>query len=259
MRQARTLGALKDYPLFARDGQVGKLRQVYFDDEQWVVRYFVVHAGSWLFGRDVLIAPDAVIGVNDDSGRIELDLALEQIEKAPPVNTELPVSRHYEIEYHRHFGLPPYWAPSIGGAPLTMPPAPPPPDAPAEPVRDPESPHLRDSAEVIGYRLQARDGELGHIHDLVLDDETWAVRYFVVDTGTWLPGRKVLIAPTWIERVSWAEHAMVVDLERDLIRTAPAYEPGRLIGHDDEVRLYAHYGKSVQQRDASAEGSAPAG
>lgn len=252
MRQARTLDALKQFPIFARDGEVGKLRQVYFDDEQWVVRYFVVHAGSWLFGRDVLIAPDAVVGVDEDAGRIELDLSLEQIEKAPSIGSELPVSRHYELEYRRHFGWPPYWETSIAGAPLMIPP-PPPPEAPGEPVREPENPHLRDSDEVIGYHLQARDGELGHVHDLVLDDERWSVRYFVVDTGNWLPGRKVLIAPTWIEAVSWVDRAMVVDLERELIRSAPAYEPGRLISHDDEVRLYAHYGKSVQQREASGE------
>ncbi len=241
MRQTRRLGDLKGYALFAHDGEIGRIKQVYFDDEQWVVRYFVVHAGGWLLGRDVLIAPRSLTGVDDDNKRIELDLSRAQVENAPPIDSERPVSRHYEIEFHQHFGWPPYWESSIAGAPVPMLPV----EPPTGPVSEPDNPHLRDSAEVIGYHLQAEDGELGHVHDLILDDQDWSVRYFVVDTRNWLPGKKVLISPAWISGISWMDRAMSVDLERDLIRSAPAYDPGALISHDDQVRLYAHYGKSA--------------
>ncbi|MHB1188898.1 PRC-barrel domain-containing protein [Thiobacillus sp.] len=249
MRQARRLDDLKAYALFARDGEVGKIERVYFDDNKWIVRYFVVHAGGWLLGRDVLIAPRSVTGLDEDNKRIELDLRREQLENAPPISRERPVSQHYEIEFHRHYGWPPYWETSEFGMP--MPPIEPPVAPPTEPVSAPEDPHLRDSGEVLGYHLQAQDGELGHVNDLVLDDQDWSIRYFVVDTRTWWPGKKVLIAPTWIERVSWTDRAIFVDLGRELIRTAPAYDPDQIIGHDDEVRLYAHYGKSMQDTKAS--------
>jgi uncharacterized protein YrrD len=252
MRQLRRLRDLKDYVLLARDGEIGRIEQVYFDDQQWDVRYFVVHTGGWLFGRDVLIAPHAVSGVDDENQRITLDLSREQVENAPPIDSARPVSRHYEIEYHRHYGWPPYWETSAFGVPTppVVPPAEPmtkpPIEPPPEPADAPDNLHLRDSGEVMGYRLQARDGEIGHVHDLVLDDQDWRVRYFVVDTGNWLPGKKVLVAPLWIDRVSWVEGAIFVELGRELIRTAPAYDPDQIIGHDDEVRLYAHYGKSMQ-------------
>lgn len=240
MRQARRLDELKDYALVARDGEIGRIEQAYFDDEHWVVRYFVVHAGGWLLGRDVLIAPRSVTRVDEDGKRIELGLDREQVENAPPIGSERPVSRHYEIEYHRHFGWPAYWESSIAGAPL------PPVEAPAEPVGEPVNPHLRASAEVIGYHLQAQDGELGRVDDLVVDDQDWSIRYFVVDTGNWWPGKKVLVAPAWITRISWTERAMFVDLQRDIIRSAPAYDPGSVISNEDELRLYEHYGKSMQ-------------
>lgn len=248
MMQLRRLRDLKHYALLARDGEVGRIEQVYFDDQQWDVRYFVVHTGGWLLGRDVLIAPRAVAGVDDENKHIALDLHREQVENAPPIDRARPLSRHYEAEYHRHYGWPPYWESSALGMPMPpiVPPAEPLTEPPAEPVGAPDDPHLRDSGEVMGYRLQARDGELGHVHDLVLDDQDWRVRYFVVDTGNWWPGKKVLIAPTWVDRVSWADRAIFVDLGRDLIRTAPAYDPDQIIGHDDEVRLYAHYGKAMR-------------
>jgi hypothetical protein len=142
---------------------------------------FVVHTGGWLFGRDVLIAPHAVSGVDDGNHRITLDLSREQVENAPPIDRARPVSRHYEIEYHRHYGWPPYWETSAFGvptppvvppaAPMTKPPIEPPP----EPADAPDNPHLRDSGEVMGYRLQARDSEIGHVHDLVLDDQDWRI------------------------------------------------------------------------------------
>ncbi|MHB1215954.1 MAG: PRC-barrel domain-containing protein [Thiobacillus sp.] len=247
MRQARRLDDLRGYALFARDGEIGRIDRVYFDDRQWAVRYFVVHTGGWLFGRDVLIAPRSVVAVDEDSKRIELDLSREQVEKAPPIGRERPVSQHYEDEYHRHFGWQPYWENSAFGMPIPpiAPPVEPPMPSP-ERIQTPENPHLRDSGEVAGYRLEACDGELGHVHDLVLDDQDWTVRYVVVDTRTWWPGKKVLISPAWISQVNWADRAIVVDLARDRIRTAPAYDPDRIIGQDDEVRLYAHYGKSMQ-------------
>lgn len=242
MRQQRKLRDLKGYALLARNGEIGKIEQVYFDDQQWVVRYFVVHTGSWLLGRDVLIAPRSVLRVDAENKRIEVDLSREQVQESPPTSSERPVSRHYELEYHRHFGWPPYWETSTLGVPPPMPPI----EPPAELISEPEHPHLRDSAEVIGYHIQAQDGELGHVHDLILDDQDWSIRYFVVDTRNWLPGKKVLIAPTWIDRVSWADHAIFAGIGRELIRTAPGYDPDQIISHDDEVQLHAHYGKSMQ-------------
>jgi hypothetical protein len=83
--------------------------------------------------------------------------------------------------------------------------------------------HLRSTNEVTGYNLLALDGEIGHVDDFIVDDETWAIRYLVVATRNWWPGKKVLISPKWIENVSWEEREVAIGLSRDAIKAAPEY------------------------------------
>ena len=100
--------------------------------------------------------------------------------------------------------------------------------------------HLRSAKEVTGYYIEATDGDIGHVEDFVVDDGTWEIRYMVVDTKNWWPGKKVLVAPEWIERVSWEIRASVRrrflrrDQERARVRS-------RLLNRDYEERLYKHY------------------
>ncbi len=110
MQQPRKLKELKTYSLQARDGEIGKVQEVYFDDAQWSVRYLVVRTGGWLLGREVLISPAAITGLDEENQRISVDLTCEMVEKSPPVESKKPVSRHYEAAYHRYYGWEPYWA-----------------------------------------------------------------------------------------------------------------------------------------------------
>jgi len=244
MQQLRTVETLKGSSPRARDGEIGSILEVYFDDEHWTVRYFVVRTGGWLRGRDVLIAPRLVIGVEDD-GHVRVDVTREQVQNSPPISAERPVSRHYEAEYYRYYGWNPYWPiASSFGVPVTPLPAP---DRNEDPPQTPEHPHLHASDEVRGYRVHARDGEFGEVEDLVVDDRDWQIRYLVFDTRRWLPGKKVLLAPTWIDDIDWVNRQIVVDLDSETIRSAPPYEPSRLITRDYEVQLYGHYGHRIAE------------
>jgi hypothetical protein len=253
MEQLRNLNDLNGFALAARDGEIGKLKEVYFDDQVWFVRYLVVHTGGRLLGREVLITPQAIESVDADGRRIIVKLTREQVENSPPVSSERPVSRHYEAEYHRYYGLEPYWAMGpIGAAP-----APRPIPLPAVPPREPQHPRLRSSDEVCGYRIAARDGELGKVQDFVIDESDWSVAYAVVDTRRWLPGRTVLISPAWIEAVDWPGRSITVDLDRDAIESAPEYDPSKVITAEYEAGLFSHYGKLLpphrtgEQREVS--------
>lgn len=248
MRQPRRLHDLKDYALATRDGEIGRIARVYFDDRNWFVRYFVVRTGGWLVGGELLVSPRSVRAVDEENRRIELDLSREQVEAAPSVSPQPPPSRHDGVEHHRNYRYPPFWEAGAMDEPLLTP--------PPEPSDGSVNPGLGDSDEVIGYHLQARDGELGHVHDLVLDDRDWAIRYFVVDTRNWWPGKKVLIAPAWVDRMSWMDRAIFVGLHRERIQTAPPYHPDQIISHEDEVRLYTHYGKEMLETVAPVRGVA---
>jgi len=105
-------------------------------------------------------------------------------------------------------------------------------------------PHLRSAGEVTGYRLQARDGEIGHVKDFIVDDRAWNIRYMVVDTRNWLPGsRKVLISPDWITSIDWLERKVAVDLNVKEIKESPEYDPSAPVNREYEARLYNFYGQ----------------
>lgn len=104
-------------------------------------------------------------------------------------------------------------------------------------------PHLRSFHEVTGYDIQATDGEIGHVEDFIIDNETWAIRYLIVDTQNFWPGKKVLISPRWIERVSWKESKVFINLSRETIEHSPEYTEQSLITREYETGLHQHYNR----------------
>ncbi|HZD40345.1 MAG TPA: PRC-barrel domain-containing protein, partial [Terriglobales bacterium] len=200
LRQMRRIKDLRELTIRATDGDIGKLEDLYFDDHTWSVRYLVVNTGSWLLGRRVLLAPVSVSGFEDSAAVMQIGLTREEVRNSPPVDTQKPISRQYEEEYYRYYGWVPYW-----GAGAVMGPYPPPPRAIARVSKNEEVPaseirqtHLRATSEVTGYYVEALDGEIGHVEDLVVDDRDWVVSYFEVDTRNWWAGKKVLVSRTWI-------------------------------------------------------------
>jgi uncharacterized protein YrrD len=231
---------LKGFPLKARDGQIGAIKDFYFDDRHWAIRYLVANSGGWLSQRKVLISPYSLGDVSTDRGTVAVNLTMQQIEDSPPLDSDKPVSRQYEELYHGYFGVPAYWdGPYLWGAYPFL-------------VRDPAKwtatatepggdSHLRSANGLKGHHVQAIDGEIGHVTDFLIDNETWVIRYLVIHTSNWWPSKKVLLSPEWIDRVSWPEAKIFVNLEREVIKQAPAYEPDPSITREYETRLHSYY------------------
>lgn len=236
----RTLEDFKGFLLSAMDGEVGWIQEIYFDDRTWQVRYFVVNTGSWMAQREVLIAPRCIRKVDHDAEILHLDLTRDQIRHAPPIDSDIPVSRQYEQSYHDHFGWIPYWldAGNLPGAavPETV-------STDLGNVANIEhcDPHLRSSLEIADYNIQAQDGEPGHIEDFVIDDETWRIRYAVAVTRNWFPGKRVLLSPGWIEQISYEKHEVFVSAPSSTIQSAPDFDPAEPITRAMEQALYDHY------------------
>lgn len=248
----RAVSELRGYAIRATGGDIGHVDQFFFDDQRWIIRYLVVDTGSWLPGRRVLISPIALEEVDAKAHEVRVRLTREQVKDSPDIDTEKPVSRQHEIDYYQYYGWPFYWAgPGLWGSGmypgyLAAPPVPP--VAPPAPVPEAEAaeqgdPHLRATGEVTGYRVHASDGEIGHVGDFIVEMETWAIRYVVVDTRNWWPGKKVLLPPAWIESVSWPEAAIRVDLQREVIRNGPEWDPAEPITREYETRLFGYYGR----------------
>ena len=95
---------------------------------------------------------------------------------------------------------------------------------------------------VIGSGLVAEDGRIGSVHDLFFDDRSWEVRYLVVDTGTWLSGRHVLLAPSAVRDVDWANARVSVGLTKERVRTSPEVDTRKPVSRKVEEDLAVHYG-----------------
>jgi hypothetical protein len=240
---------LKGLTIRATDGELGTVDQFYFDDEIWAIRYLTVETGGWLGGRQVLISPFSITNVDWRAKRLDVALTKAQVENSPEIDTRQPVSRQHEAAYLGYFGYPYYW-----GGPYLWGPGYYPADVVAQTTLSPETmagrirkestdSHLRCNEAVTGYSIEATDGDIGHLAGFVVDDEGWAIRYIEVATRNWWPGKKVLVSPAWIDRVSWEESKVSTGLSREAIKSAPEYLESKSITREYENRLHFHYGR----------------
>jgi len=245
----RNVADLEGFAIRATDGELGTVEELLFDDKTWAIRYFVVETGGWLGGRQVLISPISVAHTDWQAQRVDVALTKQQVEHSPNIDTHQPVSRQHEAEYYGYYGYPSYWegpylwGPAFLPAGLAMS-ATASREALAERIaKELTDSRLRSTAAVAGYNIEAADGEIGHLDGFVVDDEAWAIRYIEVATRNWWPGKKVLVSPAWIDRVSWVDSKVYIGLSREAIRNAPEYTDSMPIAREYEDRLYSHYGR----------------
>lgn len=258
----QSINGLVNGTVHAKDGRLGRIEEFYFDDHKWIIRYMVVDTGRWLQGRQVLISTAALKRPEWKSRAFPVDLTKRQVKNSPSIDTDEPVSRQHETDLHDYYNWPIYWGSGAGIGPYAGIGYPVPThldlmikQKKASPEK-PADPHLRSTRQVTGYHLQALDGEIGHVQDFIVDDETWAIRYLVVNTQNWLPGKKVLISPSWIKRISWSRSKVFVDLARESIESSPAFDSSKPKNRDYEDRLFDHYGRPKYWEEDAAEQSA---
>jgi hypothetical protein len=250
----RRFTTLRDYTIGATDGDIGSVIDIYFDDLSWTVRYVIADTGSWLAGRQVLLSPAVLRGIDPVGMRVRTDLTRRQVEASPSVDTDKPVSRQHETALASYYGYSPYWEgpyrwgaepyPIAATMPLTASPRE---SRVAEELaareREDRDEHLHSASAVTGYGIRATDGDLGHVEDFLIDEQEWAIRYLIVDPRSWWPGPHVLVGVDWIRSVNWSDSAVEVDVTREAIRNAPRYDPAAAFSREEETRLYAHHGR----------------
>ncbi len=244
----RSINEIRHYRIHATDGDFGRVADFLFDDQSWVTRYLVVDTGTWLPGRQVLISPTAIRNAEWESRKLFLSLNQRLIEASPEIARGEPLSRQQEQALSAHFGWPVYWhgygelSHTESGRPRQ------PAMAVAEPPEtvertDMHDPHLRSVADVCGYKIEALDGTMGHVEDFIADDQNWELRYMIVDTRNWWPGKKVLIAPMWIESFEWEDSRCYVGLDKEMIKNSPQYDPNAPVNRGYEEALHDYYGR----------------
>jgi uncharacterized protein YrrD len=246
----RSLKHLEGYAVSATDGYIGSVANFFLDDERWAIRYLVVETGGFFSGRQVLITPISFRQVHWSSTLgFHLALTMDKVKNSPGVDTDKPVSRQQEMELFGYYEYPYYWGyaglwgmganPNLLAAGGRN-------QAPAEP--EPEKSgdlHLRSAKEIRGYHIEGTDAAIGHVEDFIIDDETWEVRYLVIDTRNWWLEHRVLVSPHWANRISWAEKKVFIDLSRQAIKNSPEWDPSAPVNREYEARLYDYYGRPV--------------
>ena len=245
----------------ATDGAIGSVKDLYFDDQAWAIRYLVVDAGSWLSSRKVLVSPISAGQPDWTDMLLPVSLTRAQVSDSPAIDTDMPVTRQHETDYLDYYSYPYYWGGiglwGSGGYPSMLLPG----DAGfgsaaatraesdnaqarTEARQRDNDPHLRSCKAVVGYHIEASDGEIGHVQGLLVDAETWAIRYLVVSTSNWWLGHEVLVAPQWIKHISWADQTVAVDLKRADLQQAPRYDPALPLSREMETAVYQHHGRA---------------
>ena len=226
----RNINSLTGYSLKAKNGKIGEVEEFYFDDEQWKIRYLITKTGSWLSNREVLISPDAIVNVDWINRFFSANLTKKQISNSPDIDTDKPVYRQQEMELYEYYAWESYWLsgfypggylglsipfPVIDRKELIA--------ADSDDKKANNDLHLRSTKKITGYHVHAKDGEIGHITDFMIDDHTWQLLYIVVDTHNWFGGKKVLIAVDHVLKVEWDNSKVYVDMTISAVKKSKLF------------------------------------
>jgi uncharacterized protein YrrD len=262
----RSMKELKNYTIGATDGEIGHVTDFYFDDASWVVRYLIVETGLWLMGKKVLISPYSLMQPDWMHKRLPVRISRSEVENSPNIDTAMPVSRQHEMTYADYYGHPYYWsgtgfwgdglyfpvmtptwkADSATGATKAVP-----------PNHAALDPHLRSCNAIVGYHIHAQDGDIGHVQGMLVDEETWSLRYLVVETTHWWWGHQILVAPQWIEGIAWEDSTVSVNLTRQTIKSSPIFNSTTELNRQDEMELHQHYQRSAYWEQEPGKANAP--
>lgn len=247
------ISAIHGFAIAASDGEIGTLSDLLFDDRTWKVRWLIVETGSWLSERKVLVHPSAVREVDLERRRIAVNLTKAQVEGSLAITRDLPVSRQMEHNLYDYYAWDPMWG-GVSYFDAGVPPVPIAMSMLDESADDPSlrpgagsshddgDPHLRSIDEITGYDLQAKDGGIGHVENFLFEDLDWSLRYLIVDTKNWCPGKHVLLSPYAVAAIDWSRERIDLHVTRDAVRSGPEWDPVAIIDRAYEADLHRHYG-----------------
>lgn len=242
--------AINGSALAASDGKIGTISDFLFDDTNWLVRWLVVDTGNWLSGRKVLLPSSALAHLDAGKKECSIKLTMQQIKDCPDIDTERPVSRQMETSVYDHYGYNPYSISGYGyfggfgfqGAMPVSQGSGGREEEIAEAQRNCDDVHLRSVAAVTGYHIHASDGEIGHVEDFIIDDADWSIRYLVVDTKNWWPGKRVVISPRSVLGIGSPDRLVNINVDRQRVKGGQPYDASVTIDGAFEENFRTYYG-----------------
>jgi hypothetical protein len=227
----RNINSLTGYNMMATDGEIGKVIEFYFDDETWFLRYMILKTGDWLFGRKILISPDALKKTSWNTGLFSVNITKEQIRESPAINTDKPIYRSQEIELYAHYDWEGEWGSRFyeGGSMGKSNPIPVLDrgilsSADKADIYSNDKLHLQNTSKVLGFQILCTDGEFGSLVDFVMDDQTWQILYIVAETGISSDGKKTLIHIKDIQKVQLDQANILVNVTLATLKNGKSFK-----------------------------------
>ncbi len=228
----RNVYSILGFSLHASDGEIGKVKEFYFDDQSWMIRYLIVETGNWLSYQKVLISPTAIVKIPREDGSFPVNLSKDQIRNSPDIDTDKPVSRQQEIELFGYYPWQPYWdngfytcgpMETSGSGPvsdrtISL-------EINKDDRRADDDLHLRSTRKVTGYRIHAEDGEIGHVVDFIFDDQSWKLTYIVVITKNWVGNHRVIIPVEDVKSISWPDSEIRLNISMEKVKHSRILNP----------------------------------
>jgi hypothetical protein len=251
----RSLNSLINYTMRATDGDIGEVKEFYYDDQTWTIRYLILETGNWLFGRKVLISPEALIKTDAINNAFYVNITREQVKTSPDIDTDKPLYRQQEVKLFEHYPWNSYWGGSLLGmgygtpgmiAPMAVSVHQTMQAEKNENGTEPEGDtHLRSTRKTMDFKIHAADGEIGSFEDLIVDDVSWKIESLVVDVSKWISDKKVLISPNAINQIKLRTENVIVNLTVEELQNSPDYNPNDPVNHVMEENLRDYYGRLV--------------
>ena len=239
-----TVKSLTGFKMNATDGEMGEVKELYFDDENWAVRYLIVETGNWFSNKKVLISPQALLTPDWSNKNFPINLTKDQIKNSPDIDTARPVSHRQQIEMYGHYAWERYGGSGFyaGGSAAVMN-LPPVIDEEIIKENDPDrnhdddDPHLRSTEKVSGYFIHATDGDIGHINDFMIESDTWKITNIIIDTHNWIGGKKILIPVRHVKEIQWDNFKIIVDVSKEYLNDCDVFTDGSFVFPENMFEL----------------------
>jgi sporulation protein YlmC with PRC-barrel domain len=241
----RSLEHLMDFSVVTTDGTKGKIKDVLFDEDTWIVRYLEADFGNFFKDKRILIPGVKFMEPDWEKELFPINLTKNEIENSPSPEADQPVSKKIEQMLGKYYNYAYPWSYSVAPGTLGY--------YPVRPFNIPEKTvteeevdtNLRSVDEVTGYDIHALDGKIGHVEDLIIDDSDWQIVYVIADTGGILPwSKKGILSIHWLKKISYSRKEVFMDLYKETIENAPEFDSKYPFAADYEKALFEYYQKS---------------
>lgn len=233
--------ALYEFSALAEGKTVGHVRNSYFEEESFLVRYLVVDGERLKKSRHLLISPEAIERIDTDRKIVSLSLPLKRIEECPFIMADLPLERQYELALRQYYEWIPYWKRVGAPAPPYVPEQKPPQSAGESDITT----SLHSVSAITGGEVDAHSGSIGTLTDILVDVGVWRIRFLEVALTKLDGERRILIPVEMTGAINWPNNTVMVRATDDMLKTAPSYQPGSPPSEKESQEICAHFG--IQQ------------